>query len=196
MVVEELAPGINVYSDVFDASKFLELLEDECSLDWGYLKWGHSTTGHNGVSNYRTSLSCSLYPLMADNIKIERIARIKEEWVLIFKKIDAIVHDYRLQFNLNLKSDGGYAVLKYGVGGEYHNHVDHASDNARVLSSVSFLNTVKHGGELFFPVFNVTVKPVSGSIVLFPSNFPYTHIANPVGATDSCVKYSLVTWFK
>jgi hypothetical protein len=45
---------------------------------------------------------------------------------------------------------------------------------------------------LEFNNFDLTIKLEKNSIVLFPSNFPYSHIAHPV---KSGVKYSLVTWF-
>jgi predicted 2-oxoglutarate/Fe(II)-dependent dioxygenase YbiX len=56
---------------------------------------------------------------------------------------------------------------------------------------VAFLEEPEAGGELEFPFFGVTIKPKAGSVVLFPSNFPYVHIANPVTAGTKC---SLVTW--
>jgi hypothetical protein len=61
---------------------------------------------------------------------------------------------------------------------------------------VAFLNDVPNGGELEFPLFDVTIKPKAGSVVVFPSNYPYLHIAHATGLEDNSIKYSLATWFK
>ena len=41
--------------------------------------------------------------------------------------------------------------------------------------------------------FDIKIKPQPGMLILFPSNFAYTHIAHPV---TSGSKYALVTWIK
>ena len=85
-----------------------------------------------------------------------------------------------------------YSVLKYYENAEYHAHYDHFRDNRRVFSVVANLGAPDAGGELEFPRMNASIKPETGSVVVFPSNFPYLHIAHPV---ESGVKYSLVSWY-
>jgi hypothetical protein len=99
-------------------------------------------------------------------------------------------------FELDLEADEGYRVLKYGGGAEYTAHHDHFNTNNRVLSLVAFLNDGYSGGNLIFPRFDVSIKPKAGTVIVFPSNFPYIHIAEPVGSNDNSIKYSLVTWFR
>ena len=187
---------ISQYNNVFNASVFLELLEEECSQQWGYLNWQRSTVGSGEVSDKRTSLGCELSPLGADDIQIERVKPLAKEWNALWAKIDPIVWDYRNNFELDLEADEGYRVLKYGGGAEYTAHHDHFNTNNRVLSIVAFLNDGYTGGSLTFPRFNVSIEPKAGTVVLFPSNFPYIHIAEPVGESDNSVKYSLVSWFR
>lgn len=196
MKFQQHAVGIVQYDNIFDAGNFIELLETECSHDWGYVHWERSATGEGQISNIRTSMGCELTPLGAENIAVDRVKPLANEWTRIWKKIDPIVWDYRNGFELDLQMDEGYRVLKYGGGAEYHAHHDHFRDNARSLSLVAFLNDGFTGGNLVFPRFNVNISPRAGSIVLFPSNFPYLHIAEPVGVNDDTIKYSLVTWFQ
>lgn len=197
MKKKELAPCLYVYEDVFSGGEeFINLIEKECAEDWGYLSWVRAEVGDGYVSEIRTSMSCELAPLNAEDIKIDRVVPIKEAWQGIFSGIDKCVWDYREENELVLSADEGYRVLKYGRGAEYRAHHDHGPGNARVLSAVAFLNDNYSGGELVFPKFDVTIQPKAGSCVLFPSNFPYLHIAEPAGVEDETVKYSLVTWFK
>lgn len=184
------------YQNAFDPSGFIDLLEKECSEAWGYLHWERSAVGEGAVSKARTSMSCELTPLSAEDIAIERVVPLSKAWRNIWQQIDPYVWDYRNMFELDLESDEGYRVLKYGGGAEYHAHYDHFRSNSRSLSMVAFLNDGFSGGELTFPRFDIEIKPTMGSVVFFPSNFPYLHIAQPVGEKDSSIKYSLVTWFR
>ena len=196
MKFKEHAVGICQYDNIFDAENFIELLEEECSQDWGYVRWEKSATGEGQISNTRTSMGCELMPLSSNEISIERVMPLASEWQKIWEKIDPIIWDYRHVFELDLEMDEGYRVLKYGGGAEYHAHHDHFRNNARSLSLVAFLNDNFTGGNLVFPRFNVNIQPRAGSVIMFPSNYPYLHIAEPVGEKDNTVKYSLVTWFQ
>jgi len=197
MKVEEVAPCVFLYREAFSGGEnFVSLIEEECSQDWGYLQWVRAEVGDGYISEIRTSMACELAPLSVENIEVERVLPIKEAWIEVFKGIDATVWHYREENELNLQQDEGYRVLKYGKGAEYRAHHDHGPGNSRVLSLVAFLNDNFSGGELVFPKFDLTIKPEAGSCVLFPSNFPYTHIAEPAGVDDGTTKYSLVTWFR
>lgn len=197
MKSSELGPCIFLYEDVFTGGdNLINLVEEECANDWGYLSWIRAEVGDGYISEIRTSMACELGPLDTQDIKIDRIIPLKNSWTEVFSSVDRAVWDYRENNELSLSADEGYRILKYGRGAEYRAHHDHGPGNARVLSLVAFLNDNFTGGELVFPKFNLTVTPKAGSVVLFPSNFPYMHIAEPAGIEDDTVKYSLVTWFR
>jgi len=197
----ELGTCVYVYENAFKPSNFIELLEEECKQDWGYVQWFRSQTGGQDtatVSSYRSSQGCELSPLMTDvdNIQIERVKPLATVAQGITEQLEKVIWHYRNSFNIEVTTNEGYRILKYGSGAEYRGHVDHHHDNGRVFSLVGFVNDVSDGGELTFPLLNVTVKPKAGSVVLFPSNFPYFHYANPVGENSEEIKYSLVSWFR
>lgn len=197
MIKNDIGTCIRMYSNLFDnGKKFIDELEDECSQDWGFLRWVRAEVGDGYVSDIRTSMSCELAPLSAHNGSVSRLNSLVNNWQEIFSGIDKAVWDYRDDFELELQADEGYRVLRYGKGAEYKAHQDHGPNNQRVLSLVAFLNDDFSGGELTFPHFDVQIKPKAGSCVIFPSNFPYLHIAEPAGVDDGTTKYSLVTWFK
>jgi hypothetical protein len=198
MIHEEVAPCVFIYDDVYSqysSERFIELLNTECEKDSGYLMWLRAQVGDGYISDIRTSMTCELEPLNASNIQDNDVLEIANTWKDIFEKVDKTVWDYREKNELDLSADESYRVLKYGSGAEYRAHHDHGPGNRRVMSLVSFLNDDFTGGELVFPKFDLEIKPKAGRCVLFPSNFPYMHIAMPVGVDDGTVKYSLVTWF-
>lgn len=190
----ENAPCVFVYKNAFDVKNFIEKIEEETEQSWPYLDWVQSKTGDGEgmtMSEYRTSLEMYMETLFS--AQVERLDYVKDLFINeIFKDIDKCVWDYRNAHDLNLRADSGYTLLKYSNGGEYHIHQDHSPQNERVLSLVACFGEEFEGGELEFPYFNLTIKLEKNSLVLFPSNFPYSHIAHPV---TSGVKYSLVTWF-
>lgn len=193
----EQAPCIFIYRNALKSDNFINLIEDEANKNWPYLLWQQSITGdganHGNVGDYRTSVEMSMNTLMSEDIN-EDLKELKIKFAEdILDPLDKCIWDYRNFFDLSLKTETGYALLKYTGGSEYHIHHDHASANERVLSMVACLGEGDfEGGELEFNNFNLIVKLNKNDVILFPSNFPYTHIAHPV---DNGVKYSLVTWF-
>jgi hypothetical protein len=196
--ITELAKGIFLYENVFDAEDFVQMIEKEAAKDWPYLSWVPSSTGNGTVSEYRTSYQLELGILLGtDVIDGHRLHKVSQLWKKMFNAIDRYVYDYRDKHSLTLSSDEGYRVLKYSNGSEYLEHIDWHPDNDRQISLVGWLNDDFEGGELYFKHFDLTIKPKAGSFVIFPSNFLYLHSALPVGDVNKHdIKYSFVTWFR
>jgi hypothetical protein len=189
----KLATCISLYEDVFDADnaeQFISLLNENTKDEWNELSWNNSGTGSGAVSSYRTSLSCSLIPIMKPYPETELSSFFDKN---IRKQVEEVVEDYRREHMLPNGIFEPYSVLKYLPEAEYHAHYDHFRDNSRVFSMVTTLGQPVSGGELEFPNFEVTVTPKTGSVILFPANFPYLHVAHPV---NEGIKYSMVTWYQ
>ena len=188
----KLGTCISLYEDVFtedNASEFLQSLEKETDSEWSELSWDGSTVGNNKATSHRTSLNCSLIPLM----KPYPETKLSQFFTKAIRNpIDEVAEDYRYEFLIPTAVHEAYSLLKYLEQSEYKPHFDHGPDNRRVYSMVSFLSTPEEGGQLEFPQFDVTVEAICGRVLMFPSNFPYLHIAHPV---TKGVKYSLVTWY-
>lgn len=101
------------------------------------------------------------------------------------------VKDYTRRYNIGeLRYWEATNYVRYGEGQHFQEHHDHGYSYNCVVSLVSFPNDDYEGGELYFRLQNVTVKPKAGETYIFPSNFMYPHRAMPV---KSGVKYSMVT---
>jgi hypothetical protein len=190
MKVTTPAPCISVYENIFLAETFIEKLENEIADDWSGLSWSTSSTGLGTVGDYRTSLECDLTTLLPPYPKQDIGERFVEH---ILRFVVLISQDYQKNYMLPSCVAESWRILKYMEHAEYHSHYDHSPENQRVFSLVAFLGQPESGGELEFPHFGVKIPPKNGSIVIFPSNFPYMHIAHPV---TKGIKYSLVTWFR
>jgi len=86
-----------------------------------------------------------------------------------------------------------YNMLRYRGGQEYKAHSDGLTGTGRSISSILYLNNDFDGGEIEFVNFGIKIKPEPGMLILFPSNYAYSHIAHPV---YDGTKYAIVTWIK
>jgi hypothetical protein len=92
----------------------------------------------------------------------------------------------------NIKSKEKFSkLLKYYPGSFIPPHADHGI-TSRTISSILYLNDNYGGGELYFPYFDILLKPNAGSVIFFPSNFMYVHEVKEI---TSGVRYSFPNWF-
>lgn len=187
--IENPVVGISIYHDVIDCGRFISMLEDACKDPNDPLAWDDAYTGASDISDYRSSVNCSLDIVMDPRSSHPLSPMLKND---IKYRIDACVEDYINQYRIPSGVHEPFQVLKYTEGAHYRAHFDTSSINPRYFSMVGVMRAPDDGGELEFPYFNYTFKPVEKSIIIFPANHPYTHIAHPV---KKGLKYSLVTWF-
>src|SRR4051812_18328511 len=126
-------------------------------------------------------------------------------------RLDSIVKDsvdrhVNAFFGIQVRDWEPMQLLHYGVGGHYIPHVDAETlfkDEIglemwektldRDLSIVYFLNDDFDGGELYFPVLDLLIKPQSGTLVCFPSDHHFVHGVKPVTLGH---RYTGVTWLR
>jgi len=75
----------------------------------------------------------------------------------------------------------------------FHEHADawDVPSSTRQVSVVAYLNDVAIGGETEFPSLEVSQRCEKGTILMFPSNFIYHHVARPAVSGPKMV---VVTW--
>lgn len=84
-----------------------------------------------------------------------------------------------------------YRVKKYRAHSEdqFRDHVDvqDLRSARRFMVVMLYLNSVDEGGETHFPLINRTVKPQTGKLLLFPSNWQYRHAGRPVQSNNKYI---------
>jgi len=107
--------------------------------------------------------------------------------------VNSVVNSYKKLFKISeeILDKENYSLLRYNPGQYYHQHYDGGTESARSISVLIYLNDEYSGGEIEFVNFNEKFKPKAGTLILFPSNYAYGHIAHPV---TSGTKYVIVTW--
>jgi hypothetical protein len=112
-------------------------------------------------------------------------------WQDVYDVQAPAVQDYCKDYNLGeLKYWEAFNFIKYGPGQHFKEHHDHGFSYNCTVSLVAYPNDDYEGGELYFRLQDLKIKPEAGDLFIFPSNFMYPHQAMPV---HSGTKYSIVT---
>jgi predicted 2-oxoglutarate/Fe(II)-dependent dioxygenase YbiX len=203
MIVNGLFPGeicpsttvagcIEIFENVWpNPEETIRVVEETCNDENSGAYWQRASTfGHGVKQDVRTNKLVTVTHLaeIANNRILQNIHN--QFYVLLL----ATTIPYASRHNIN---EGlwheGYNLLKYSDGQEYKAHYDSNSTIGRAISAVCYLNNDYIGGEIEFVNFKVKIKPEPGMLILFPSNFAYSHVAHPVTEGD---KYALVTWIR
>jgi hypothetical protein len=106
------------------------------------------------------------------------------------KRTRALEHDIVIDLSkkLNINFDRAF-VMQYsaGIGSVLHNDnysIEESREvfNAWKYSGVVFLNQEFDGGELVYPNQGITIKPVTGNMVIAPADESAPHSVNPPSA--------------
>jgi hypothetical protein len=93
--------------------------------------------------------------------------------------------------------DTGYLWQGYKKSeGFYKEHIDGEvwtkNVSNRVLAIIAYINTIEEGGETYFRHQDVYVKPVKGSVAIFPTHWAYPHQAMVPLSSDKLILSSFV----
>lgn len=108
----------------------------------------------------------------------------------VFQSIYPASQDYGAYWGVGVQYFEVFNFLKYESPGRHFDiHVDHGPAYISTISIVAYLNDDYEGGELFFPRFNLNIKPEKGDVAIFPSTYIYEHSSKRM---VSGTKYSVV----
>jgi len=116
----------------------------------------------------------------------------------LFEVVDELansfLYEYRNEYFIPNLSYDSIEALRYESGEHYVGHYDNGSKHVagRICSLVAYLNDDYEGGEIEFSRFGIVQKPSAGSLVIFPSNYPYFHVVRKV---TKGTRYALNVFF-
>lgn len=191
--VTNLGNGILVYHGVLkpelDIVNRLEDVVTDPNNDYNY---SEAMVGYGmKMPEYRDCFDIKFKKTDIQDDTSEASLKLQSLWEDVhYHKLQA-VKDYSQRFNIGeLRYWEALNFIKYGPGQHFQEHTDHGFSYNCVVSMVGYVNDDYEGGELFFRMQNIKVKPKAGDLFVFPSNFMYPHRAMPV---HSGTKYSIVT---
>ena len=178
--------------DIFESAwpnpkETINLMETECNDINSGVKWERAGTfGYGTNQTHRTNYITGITDnALKDNSISQNIHN--QMYMLLL----ATTISYAKKHDIDQLQHEGYSMLRYSGGQEYKAHADGTTATGRAISAIVYLNDDYEGGEVEFVNFDIKIKPKAGMLLLFPSTYPYTHIAHPV---TSGTKYAIVTW--
>lgn len=191
--VEDYGSGILVYRDVLPKQmNIIERLESVLGDESNDYNYQEAMVGYAmRMPEYRDCLDFKFKKTDIDQDNSEASLELQKLWDEVYFRQLQAVKDYCKRYNIGeLRYWEAMNFIQYGPGKHFQEHHDNGFSYNCVLSAVSYPNDDYEGGELFFRLQGLSIKPKAGDLYLFPSNFMYPHRAMPV---ESGVKYSIVT---
>lgn len=183
---------IDIYENVWpDPDLTINMLEQSCADPDSGISWIRAETIGEGIDqSARTNYNINATH-MAKATGNQVVANIHNQFYTLLM---ASMSTYTKKYNINETFyHEDYSVLRYRGGEQYHSHYDGGTTTGRSISAICYLNSDYVGGEIEFVNFGIKIKPEPGMLILFPSNYAYSHIAHPV--TEG-TKYAVVTWIR
>lgn len=102
-----------------------------------------------------------LYPYMDEDNVLDQVPLLIEKYLKSY----------------NIKYFFSHANILKIKNGSMNVHFDEEIDagKLRIFTTIIYLNDVKEGGELVFPIQNIRIKPERNKIVIIPASFMYPH---------------------
>lgn len=81
-------------------------------------------------------------------------------------------------------------IARFQAGSKMHEHFDSSRPND--IATLVYINDDYDGGEIYFPDYDVVIKPKAGDLVCFPDNPSFIHGVKEI---TSGVRYTTPRWF-
>jgi hypothetical protein len=190
----QLAQGVWEYENIFPealgiVNRLEEILKDK-NNSYIWKQAAASESYRDLILSYRDCYDFKFKKEIVSFNKNEHWLKMDKVWDDCMNSMQPAIEEYCNNFKIKLNYIEAFNFVKYGEGQHFSEHSDHGESYVSTLSAVGYLNDNYTGGELFFPHFNLFIKPKPGSLILFPSSYIYSHKAMPV---KDGTKYSLVT---
>lgn len=197
--IQVVSPANGVYIYKNTLSKDLDLInrlekviEEKQSVE-PWFKWSEAQVGdYQTMKDYRDCVDFKVRKQDFEWRPEAASSDLKNIYDDIDVRLQACLQHYCSMYNITMEYQEAVNFVKYGPGHHFGVHSDHGFSYVCTVSTVMYLNDNYTGGGLYFPYLNYTYTPEEGDIVLFPSNFMYSHAALPV---EEGLKYAAVTMF-
>lgn len=190
---EDLGSGIWVYRDVLTKDlDIINRLENNLNSDTPGFSWQPAYVGYQErMPEYRECVDFKFKKKDIEANKSPVSLAMQELWQDCYDRQAPAVEDYCKKHNIHrLQYWEAFNFIKYVPGHHFMEHHDHGFSYNCTVSLVGYINDDYEGGELYFRLQNLNIKPREGDLYIFPSTYMYPHQAKVV---TSGTKYSLVT---
>jgi len=183
---ETVAGCVDIFRNAWaNPEETIKAMEKECNTLNSGARWERAGTIGSGVNQTKRTNYLTLVSETALKFGNPVSQNVHNQMYMLLL---AATIPYAQKHDIDDMFHEGYQMLRYSGGQEYKAHADGSTGDGRAISAILYLNDEFEGGEVEFVNFGVKIKPEPGMLLLFPSTYPYTHIAHPVTSG------TIVTW--
>jgi hypothetical protein len=194
----EIAPGIVIYKEVMANPKDL-IDQIESSVSFNAISWGTASVksgDYDGVDKTKRdtlSIGIPYSKNPEENFSSPSTAATSLLSKIFLEAFEPIERNYANSYGITIPVHDSYSILKYTIGQKFVNHIDDHVDFHRRVSAIYYMNDDYEGGEINFPRFGISYKPMANEMLLFPSTYVYNHSVNEV---TQGTRYAVVSWMR
>ena len=193
---KEYYGAIRVYKNVFRNHEKIIGIFNQCAVNSRVWFWKKSSTSFTVGKKIRTSHEINLPTVGVDYSKLNPNSDEIRTIILssdIQNRVKKYVDHYSENFGIIIDSNEKNRLVRYEVGEFFTMHRDDHPLTQRTISTVLYLNDNYDGGEIYFKYFDFKYKPEAGDLLVFPSNYAYSHESQPI---KNGTKYVIVDFWK
>jgi Rps23 Pro-64 3,4-dihydroxylase Tpa1-like proline 4-hydroxylase len=165
----ELFPGVVLYKNILEDP---DSLHKEIKENFLSGNWKHDT--HPDHRNPGT-LVRSYYEYVLNKNDSEAISIMEK-----IKPLELALEQYCKDYDVELFKYEASRAMAYEPGCFFGAHKDDMLTLYRRVSTVYYVNDGYSGGEIYFPLINLTVKPEKNQFLIFPSAYLFVHQVSEV----------------
>ena len=186
--MKELAPGIMVFDNIFsDSENYIKQINDK-NISWRPAEVLVNQDENKSGTNYKArDTDLIMLPHHTD-----KPSGILSDFTNKFhEEMKPCLDKYLEFYTAKIEKFESPQLLRYGKEQKFHNHIDDHPFFTRRISLTYYINDEYNGGDVEFKRFGLRFKANKGQLLIFPSNFVYSHEVHPV--TDG-LRYVVVQW--
>ncbi len=189
MPINELAPGIVVFENVFQNSMdYVQEIENNYQSRWRPAEVLVNQDENKSGTNYNARNTDIIGLPHHSDKNDDLFSRLSKDF---YNNINPHVKTYLQHYSAKIEKHEPPQLLRYGKDQRFHDHIDDHPFFTRRISLTYYLNDDYEGGDVEFKRFGLRFKAQKNQLLIFPSNFIYNHEVYPV--TDG-LRYVIVQW--
>jgi hypothetical protein len=186
--------GLDLYNNALDQTRinwYIDTLEKNLKAGTKF-HWNEArvTNSDQPIKKARDCVDFKMNYSTLGGQQNEENAELWQVYDEIYKKLKSCIDHYCRYWGINVTYYEVFNFVKYeGEGKEFKIHADDGPMYKAAVSAVIYLNDNYEGGEIYYPrIDNKVIKPKTGDIAIFPSNYIYEHASLPIkSGTKYCV---------
>lgn len=186
--MKQLAPGIVVFDNVFNNSMdYISKIKQE-NISWRSAEVLVNQDENKSGTNYKArDTDLIMLPHHTDTS-----SGLLQDFSRDFhKNLSPCLEEYLKSYYAKIEKFESPQLLRYGKEQMFHEHIDDHPFFTRRISLTYYLNDDYDGGDVEFKRFDLRFKAQKNQLLIFPSNYVYSHQVHPV--TDG-LRYVIVQW--